>query len=276
MLSYEARYQGAWGEISSRIQSRQNVATVYMTGAITMLGFSVVAPNPPSAQWTWRLGFVVLLPLLSFAVAKWLRNNDAVIGVLGRYCSAVEEACAVGTTPAWHSEKQGFMDLALFYRSWSDQAAIIVCSLSCLPVMMHLAVGAGFALGDYWPLIQLKDPPLHLGRLDVWDALFCLISAAYGVSAICILLGNAPLRSRILHEFDVGSDGHLGRRQVVSGPAMRNGIVRFLEAFWIPGSIPNLKQIPDRSPPAANTVSPADVAAPKVPPPPSGSGGSVT
>ena len=77
------RYQAAWQEINARLQSRQVIQGTYVTGVVVVLLLGLV---PQGRGWsesaTWNLPVVLLLPLLTFAVALWVRHNDATIGLL--------------------------------------------------------------------------------------------------------------------------------------------------------------------------------------------------
>ena len=240
------RYQAAWAEINARLQARQTVGVVYMTGAITLLGFAIDDQPSTSGQISWHLPFVLLLPILAFAVAKWLRHNDAIVGVLGAYCAAIEKIDWHPELPAWHSREHGFMNAALDYRLWSDHAAIIITTAASLPVALHLFGSVGLELGRRLPFFAWFPPPPGVERLGAVIVLFCVISTLAGCAAVKILLDNAPLRAQFLRGCSFRPDEH-GRYglwpMATSVDASASGSVRrFFQAFLIAPGTPSLPE----------------------------------
>ena len=213
-----------------------------MTGAITLLGFAIGSPSDSPQQYEWRLPFVILLPILSFAVAKWLRHNDAMIGLLGGYCAAVEKLHWCPDVPAWHSKEHGFMDAALHYRVWSDHASIIITTLSTMPVVLHLLVGLGLSIGERMPTLAWFSPLGGVGPLSPVLLVFCFLSTLAGIAGVKILLDNATLRASFLkdYRFAQNEQGYAFRRE--AGPVARVRDIQFagcVRHFWQSLALPH-------------------------------------
>jgi len=194
------RYQAAWAEINARLQSRQNLGAVYMTATIAMLGASIADPSEVSGGLVWRMPFVILLPVFSFAVARWVRHNDAIIGLLGAYCASLEDVDEFPEVPAWHQKQHGFIVAALEYRVWTDQAVALVAAIGLLPALIHLSVLLGLHIGSFSPSLAVLSIPANLGLPNApnFGALLATAAAVVaGVGSLAIIANNASVRTDI-------------------------------------------------------------------------------
>lgn len=204
------RYQAAWTEINARLQSRQTVGAVYMTAAIAMLGASIAASPPPASVFAWRLPFVVLLPVFSFAVAKWVRHNDAIIGLLSAYCASLEEVERQPHIPAWHSKGHGFITAALRYRLWTDQATAVIAVASLLPAILHAVVGTGLLIGTLKPSLGFLPivPGLGLQEpMPIVQLVAVFGSVLLGGFAVTTIADNAVVRADYLERHSFAERG---------------------------------------------------------------------
>lgn len=102
VLPVAARYQGAWGEASARIQSRQLVnlqfaVAVLATGALVV---GLLRDGEPQ-NWAPILSFGLVA--LTWMYCLWIRHNDAILGLLGafmRQCELLDDRCNTTGVPA--------------------------------------------------------------------------------------------------------------------------------------------------------------------------------
>jgi hypothetical protein len=84
------------------------------------------------AEWD-AVGLVVY----SWVFAFWIRNNHAVVGLLGVYCKALEGGFDGDGKPAqgrsWHTDGQGWIVIARYYGRYSDAAATFLALVSSAP-----------------------------------------------------------------------------------------------------------------------------------------------
>jgi hypothetical protein len=185
-VPYAQRYTAAWGELSQRLAARQSVylqfATVSLAATSALLGVMNAAKDAAAVPWARGIaewGAVGLI-VYSWAFALWIRNNDAVVGLLGSFCRILERTDDPDGTsdfPAWHTEAQGWIVIARYYRQYSDWAAIIVTVSSSVPAFF-------FGVG-------------HLKHCEVWPAARLLAAAIGGLSAAVFLWFNRSVRTRI-------------------------------------------------------------------------------
>jgi hypothetical protein len=144
-VPFAQRYTAAWAEISQRIAARQLVylhfATVSMTAIVAVIG--AWAKGGDVFRRVAECGAVGLI-VYSLAFALWIRNNHAMVGLLGVYCKALEGGFREGGTPnkgdtntefAWHTEEQGWIVLSRHYGRLSDWAATMLAAVSSLPAL---------------------------------------------------------------------------------------------------------------------------------------------
>jgi hypothetical protein len=165
------------------------------------------------------------------------------IGLLGAYCAAIEKISWHPELPAWHSREHGFMDAALDYRVWSDQAAIVIAFLSTVPVAFHLSVGIGLMIGERVPTLALFSALGGVGPLSPVTLLGCALATVAGIAAVALLLDNATLRARFLKEFsfrqnEQGDYGFWPDNGDGAGVWRTGRIRRLCQAFWVVSSTP--------------------------------------
>ena len=77
MLDANSKFLGAWGEISARVQARENVILVFI--AYTSIAVGLSLSDEAFVNLTLPIGYVAL------ATAFLSRHHDLVIGILRRY-----------------------------------------------------------------------------------------------------------------------------------------------------------------------------------------------
>jgi len=181
-VPYAQRHTAAWAQLSQRLAARQSVylqfATVSLTATSALFGF-MSAQTGGTARRVAEWGAAGLVAY-TWALALWIRNNDAVIGLLGVFCGTLErldDPSDQSAFPAWHTEAQGWLPRARHYRLYSDWAAIILALLSSLP-----AFSFGFS---------------HYKNCEIWSAsgLFC--AGIVGIGAVVFLWYNRVVRNGI-------------------------------------------------------------------------------
>lgn len=221
------RYQAAWAEINARLQSRQNLGAVYMTATVAMLGASFASPSAGSDGVVWRMPFVIVLPFFSFAVARWVRHNDAIIGLLNSYCASLEEVEDFPEVPAWQHPQHGFIRAALEYRLWTDQAVALIATVSLLPALVHLSVLLGLFIGAIFPALAIFSIPANLGLPNTAQGgalLATVASVGAGVWSLAIIANNASVRADIKdnHRFvRAGAESGFKRTGPADVPTLR-------------------------------------------------------
>jgi hypothetical protein len=187
-VAYSQRYTAAWPEISQRVSLRQNVhlgyATLSISGIVTVLGW---AENNKLFAEYGAAGLVIY----SWAFAFWIRNNHALVGLLGVYCKALEGGFEKEGTPnpdlgyAWHTDSQGWIVVARRYGWYSDWASTFVAVLASVPawvfgfpdlracetargiaLLIIAAGGIGAAIFSYWNRL-VRDKIASLTPADV-------------------------------------------------------------------------------------------------------------
>jgi hypothetical protein len=178
-ISLTQRYASAWAEIAQRISARQSVylqfATVIVTAIVGLLGAWIKSRGENSlllggvAEWGGSIGLTVYTAVF----ARWIRHNDALIGLLGVFCKTLEQCDDDCTRPAWHVESEGWMVLAREYRKNSDWAAAALAGLVCLLiaffVVVHLRNCEMLQAGGLFAVFIL----------EVWTLIFLLQSASF-------------------------------------------------------------------------------------------------
>jgi len=181
------RYQSAWQEINARIQSRQFILGTYMSGAVVALIIGLPGKDSQFLEIEkWNMLAVILLPLLSFAVALWSQHNDAIIGLLSSYCQHFEKEDDPDLKkgiPGWHDSRYLIIEAALNYRRNSDWAFIIIATLSCIPALLILLNDLRFI--NFQNIVDLK---IHI---------LPFIVLLVGIISIIIAYLNTNLRAKI-------------------------------------------------------------------------------
>jgi len=164
--------------------SRQNALLAFAAGGVTAVSvLAGVAFKLPGERVVWQgalEGLAVGLVALTWAVTLLIRNNDALIGLLGVFCRTLELRDDPTNTiglPAWHNDEQEWILFARKYRRYSDAAATIIAALASLPA---------FVFG------------YHELTLRAWPgALILFVAAALGVAAAIYLYFGFKLRKEI-------------------------------------------------------------------------------
>lgn len=168
------RYNGAWAEINARLQSRQNVNITFTTIAVAAI----------AAMWSERSYYDAVyffLPLYGLAATFWICHNDLIIGLLSKYCAECEKNHANNTIPAWHTPQQGWIEVALTYRRWTDRGFMIV--------LLLIVANNFFKVYSTWGSAPLK------AMLSFFFTLPCLF-------AIWLINRNKRKRNEILNEWE--------------------------------------------------------------------------
>jgi len=182
-VSMEKRYGSAWAEINARLTSRQNALLAFATGGVTAVSvLAGVAFKLPEEKVVWQgalEGLAVGLVALTWAVTLLIRNNDALIGLLGVFCKTLELRDDPNNTiglPAWHNDEQEWILFARKYRRYSDAAATIIAFLASVPA---------FVFG------------YHELKLRAWPSAILFGAGALGVVAAIYLYFGFKLRKEI-------------------------------------------------------------------------------
>lgn len=182
------RYLGAWSEINARLASRQTVnvywATIVVTGATALASWSAVDADV-SSRLGGRVGiFAIGLAMLNWTFALWVRNNDAVIGLLSSYCSAFEAPPDAGEDrpgqlTSWHTEDR-WIKTARRHRRSSDLAHVLVQVAAVTPAVVVM-------------ITRIQEGSIR-------DAVIFGTTAVVGLSSIFLTAANSWLREKIDRE----------------------------------------------------------------------------
>lgn len=190
------RYQAAWAEVNARIQSRLVIQGSFMTGVVVTLLLGLVPPGADMADPSqWRTAAVVMLPVLAFATALWVRHNDAIIGLLAAFMQqleALDDPSQTESVPGWQDSRYKAMDAALRYRRFSDWAFVIVAIAGTAPagiLLLHGAVGP----------FTLTAPSVPL---------YPLVGLGFGAVGVFLVLRNATVRTKIKDNWIFGPDSN--------------------------------------------------------------------
>jgi len=170
-VPYAQRYTAAWAEISQRVAARQQVYSQFATVSVTAI-VAVLSAWAKSKDWAGHLAEwgAAGLVVYSWVFAFWIRNNHAVVGLLGVYCKALEGGFKRDGEPdpdcAWHTDAQGWIVVARRYGRYSDWAAVILAVLSSLPALVF--GGVYYRHSQAWPAAGL----LTAGALGLGAAIF--------------------------------------------------------------------------------------------------------
>lgn len=177
-LPLSPRYQGAWGEVAARLQSRQLV-NLHFAVAVLTTGSLVVGLLDKVDPQLWATILSFGLVAFAWVYALWIRHNDAILGLLGAFgkqCELLADPKNELGVPGWFRDDQQWIVLARGYRELSDWAGMILAVLASAP---------SFVVG-YWQ-VEINRP---LG-------LALVAAGTVGVSAAVVLYRNKHLRNRI-------------------------------------------------------------------------------
>jgi len=149
-LLFGQRYASAWSEINSRIQSRQAANLGYATTTVTAASYIIgnsIAPNPAVApNIKLFVVYTIGLVALSWVYVLWVRHNDAIIGLLGAYCKAIERLDNYKNEhpfPAWHDDRQNLIVQSYKFRKLTDVATTILTFIATIPAFFLICL-SGF------------------------------------------------------------------------------------------------------------------------------------
>ena len=89
LLPLGPRYQGAWSEVAARLQSRQLVNLSFATAVVSACA-AILGTMQTTVEDRWPFVLSIALAVLSWIYAWWIRNNDAMVGLLGAHNQACE------------------------------------------------------------------------------------------------------------------------------------------------------------------------------------------
>lgn len=128
MLDANAKYSGAWGEISARIQARDRVLLAFIALTSTFLGFALTKPG--NEGWAVAVGY------LSLGTVLLTRHHDLIIGHLSRFQRMVASSVETNDgTPEWtKSDHLGRAMEARTTRDWAQGLFIFLGVVGALYV----------------------------------------------------------------------------------------------------------------------------------------------
>lgn len=188
------RYQAAWAEVNTRIQSRLVIQGSFMTGVVVTLLLGLVPQGADMADpGNWRTAAVVLLPMLTFATALWVRHNDAIIGLLSAFMQHLEmldDPDQTGAVPGWQDTRYRVIDAALQYRRYSDWAFMIVAVVATAPAVV-------LALYRLWGPFTLLSPLVPV---------YPVVGIGFGLAGMVIVFRNSTVRKKIKDDWAYGCE----------------------------------------------------------------------
>jgi hypothetical protein len=119
-----AKYVGAWQEISARIQARDKILLSFIALAATLVGISLSRTD---------LAFTVVgVGYAALASALLERHHDLMMSYLGYFQKAIAESDGLGKgTPEWRSS--AFVHQAFGARLMRDFAQLLVIGFGAVP-----------------------------------------------------------------------------------------------------------------------------------------------
>jgi hypothetical protein len=124
------RYQAAWMEISSRLAARQSANVQFLIASIASIAIGINGKDVALARL-----MAVAVALIAWSFVLWIRHNDAIIGLLGRFCESVERLDDKSNKrgiPAWHTREQGWIRRAIDYRRRTDWATFLTACVASI------------------------------------------------------------------------------------------------------------------------------------------------
>ncbi len=141
LLSY---HSSAWGEINTRIASRQTVQLAFVTITLTFcaLAFSVYEKFIDD-QGDTALVFLfgsLLATALSWVYFAWTRHNEGIIGLLVDFNKSNENQIdtLLGKTESGWNNSSKYTN-SLIHRRWSDRVMYLMHSMTAVPSILALA-----------------------------------------------------------------------------------------------------------------------------------------
>jgi hypothetical protein len=149
LIPAHVRYAGAWAEVSQRISTRGQINSYHIAVIVALSAAYVAIQDPVTGSHTATTALDVrwipaaLMPFVSTGFVGWYCHNDAILGLLGLYCSWFEKAdheAGFSSIPAWFYNPpstthgglkyDGIQHIALRQRQLSDYATIVICLIS--------------------------------------------------------------------------------------------------------------------------------------------------
>ncbi|MGH1470283.1 MAG: hypothetical protein ACRBCS_03765 [Cellvibrionaceae bacterium] len=128
--SLDARYTGAWSEISTRIGARQNVISIYAAMAYPILGFALSNANYAKLCW-------LIIPS-AVTCAILVKMHEEMIGNLHNFCRWCEHIGNLdGHLPSYHVETDPWCSINPKIRKQND---LILNILFNAPIIIGMAL----------------------------------------------------------------------------------------------------------------------------------------
>lgn len=134
VISLEARYLGAWGEVAARIESRQTVGVSLAAAVLLGIGLTFESDE-------LRRGAAVVLPILALVYSLWSIHNDQVISTLVAFCGGLEQYDTPSPTDldvCWFSEGSEWIADALRARRFHDYGMQTLFFATLIPLSLEI------------------------------------------------------------------------------------------------------------------------------------------
>lgn len=170
-------YEAARAEILMRMQLRDAALGLYLTGAGTLL--ALYLGQPPNIQSDNSVqGYLLVIPLISAAVAAIVGHHSLICGLLAEYCARELAPHVADGVPQWDGSRvaRSFRGAAIAWRSIAEGFVLIA------PAVVALALA--------WRAVRAEHPAW-------WMA-----SAAAAAAALALTAWAATARARIFRRID--------------------------------------------------------------------------
>jgi len=167
-VSLNYRYSGAWGEISTRINARQNVISIFIALTFPVLGLCLTDDSFSILLW--------LIPPVTVLSTLLVKMHEEMIGNLHNYCRWCEQIDNdEGELPSYHVDSDPWSSKNPKIRNKND---IVLQFLFNLPIVTAISVLLNVN-SVWWDKGQYQS---ILGAAIVF--LGCLIFSIYTLGSI--------------------------------------------------------------------------------------------
>lgn len=141
-MQITSRYTGAWAEICSRIQARQQVNLLFAGSLMSLF----VATFTNGYEKSKDVLYIVPLvsALITWAYCLWIASHENIIGLLSKYIVSIEhyeykqnksdsQSLLVNEIPSFHDPAQTYSGKSLKARCLTDFATAICIVISAIP-----------------------------------------------------------------------------------------------------------------------------------------------